>query len=139
MAPLVSVTELQARPGFGSADPGELAALLDDASALVREIAEPNLDTIDHTSVDRPPAIVPVVVSMVRRGFTNPRGLTGEQIDDYAWQAQGQGAAGTIYATRREVKLIRRIVNKLGAGTVQLEGFLPRLDNAFERGLLDSL
>lgn len=138
MPPLITSATVLARPGFGDATPEDIAGLLDDASGLVRDIADPLLDDVEEP--DTPESIVPVVVSMVRRGLDNPRELSGEQIGDYGWQSQGGSSSGSIYATRREVRIIRRAVRKLGAGSVQLTGELPITENTriFDDDLLGS-
>lgn len=140
--PLVTVTKLQTRLGrtFDATETSQAEALLKDASALVRDIADDDfLDDAGNLTV--PASIVPVVVSMVRRGFDNPRGLTSETLGDYTWQASGNAMSG-IYATRKEKIVIRRAVSKLGAGTAQLEGYLPLRHDAgtgFEDELIESL
>lgn len=136
--PLITFAELTARPGFANVDQVEAEELIEDASAHVREVANPvELDP----AVGIPRAVKSIVVQMVRRGFDNPRGLTGEQLGDYGWQAQSAGPSGTILPTRRETKLIRRAVNKLGVNTLQLQGDLPLRDQVFgfEDELLGSL
>lgn len=134
--PLISIDQLLARPGFADVDPGQAQALIDDASALVRDIAAPVV--LDPAAL--PASLVPVIVGMVRRGFANPLGRTGESIGDYSWQAAGNAMSG-IYATRKEKIVIRRAVGKLGVGTAQLEGDLPLREVAFgfENELLGSL
>lgn len=115
--PLITFPELQARPGFENVDQVTAEALIEDASALVRDIADPvDLDP----EVGVPGAITPVVVSMVRRAVGNPFGRTGEQLGDYGWQAQSGGGSGTIYATRNEQRIIRRAVKKFGPRAVTL-------------------
>lgn len=99
-----------------SAAQEQIEAIIEDASALVLQIAQ--LDT-DWTVDDVPAAVVPVLVSMVRRAIENPRGLSGEQLGDYQWQA-GQGiSAATIYATRREERIIRRAAGRKGLESVR--------------------
>src|SRR5690606_40356467 len=122
MAALITVEELLARPGFDGADESQAEAVLDDVSALVVQIA--GIDP-EWTAETVPAAVVPVIVSMARRGLSNPRGLTGEQLGDYGWQAQGAGGASSLYATRREERIIRRAAGRSGAGTVNLDNPLP--------------
>jgi len=144
---LITLGQYEKRLGLGEgslsgAEASQVEAYIEDASALVRDIAADDfLD--DAGALDVPASIVPVVVSMVRRAVDNPRGLTGEQIGPFSYQAAGSNAAG-IFATRNEKRIIRRAVGKLGAGTAQLEGDLPLPTStygggAFEDELLDSL
>lgn len=125
--PLIQVSDLTDRLGrsLDETETTQAEALIDDASALIRDVADDDFLN-DSGTLDVPPSIVPVVVTMVRRALENPRGLSGEQLGSYSWQAQGQQAA--IYANRNEKRIIRRAVSKLGVGTAQLEGYLPLRD-----------
>ena len=141
---LISITELNERLGRTLAGTEETLALalIDDATALVLQIAAGNGDEPDWTSPSATPdVIVPVVSNMVRRAMENPRGLSGEQLGDYQWQA-GAGGAVTIYATRAEERIVRRAAGRLGVGTVYLEGDLPRRGSvgiAYDDDLIDVL
>lgn len=119
---LISIDQYQDRVGttFAGAEATRINALIDDASALVLQIADMDTDWTDATVPD---VVVPVVVSMVRRSLENPLGLSGEQIGQYQWQASS-GNATAIHATMRETRIIRKAAGRLGAGTVQLEGYL---------------
>lgn len=119
MAGLITVADLLEWPGFDDVDSTEATKLIEVASGLVADVASPEI--LDPATL--PPAIEGVVVSMVRRGLDNPRGLTGEQLGDYQWQAQG--AQSAIYPTRNEKRVIRRAVGTLGVGAVQLEADVP--------------
>lgn len=117
--PLITFSELTKRPGFDGVVQSEAEAVIDDVSALVRDIAE--TDFLNEAGeVVTPPALVLVVVSMVRRGLKNPYGRSSEDIGDASWQGMG-----SIYPTRREKAIIRRAGGTLGAGEVTLEGYLP--------------
>jgi len=120
MAALITFDDLASRPGFEGVDREQAERLIEDASALVADIARP----VELDRDNLPPAIKPVLVSMVRRGLHNPHERTSEQLGDYGWQAGGQAAAG-IYATRREVRIIRRAVGRLGVGAATLSCDLP--------------
>lgn len=123
MAGLITVAELIARPGFESVDSTQAQALIDDASALVRDAASPLLDAVESPAT--PPVVVTVLVSMIRRGFSNPLGHQSENLGDYAYTAGTTGGVATLYLTSRERKLVRRAVGKLGAGTLNMTGNLP--------------
>lgn len=121
---LISLLQLTDRLGrtLDATQETQAEAFIDDASALVLQIA--NLDT-DWTDADVPAAVIPVVVNMVRRAVENPRGLTSEQIGNYQWQASsGSSASSAIYATTQERRIIRRAAGHLSVGTVALEGYL---------------
>jgi hypothetical protein len=116
---LITFEQLSAFPGFDGTDEADVSSLLEAASALVALAADP----VELDAETLPPALIPVIVGMVRRGLHNPLGRSGEQLGDYGWQAPG--AASGIYATRREEKLIRRAVGTSSAGTVTLETDVP--------------
>lgn len=102
----------------------QVLAFLHDASALVNLIAfgtteDDYWDDYDDSDLDNPvpDAVVPVLVGMVRRGVENPRGLTGEQLGDYQWQA-ASATQTAVYATREERRIIRRAAGRLSVGSV---------------------
>jgi hypothetical protein len=119
---LITVAELLARPGFEGLDTSQAQALIDDASALVRDAASPQLDTVN--SPNTPPAVVAVMVNMIRRGWQNPRGLAQETLGDYSYST-GDAAVATLYLTARERRIVRRAAGKLGAASVTLDSDLP--------------
>jgi len=119
---LITVADLLARPGFDGIDSGQAQALIDDASALVRDAATPELDDVE--SPNAPPAVVAVMVNMIRRGVFNPMGHQSEQLGDYGYQA-GTGGVATLYLTARERRIVRRAAGKLGASSLTMTGNLP--------------
>lgn len=133
---LISITTYGTRVGvdYDESSPGteeeRVSALIDDVSALVNLVAYGTTfadywDDYDESGDNPlPDALVPVIVNMVRRAAENPRGLTGEQLGDYQWQA-AQGQTTGIYATRTERRIIRRAAGKLGVGVLHTEGYLP--------------
>lgn len=118
--PLVTFAELQARPGFADADQTQAEALLDDASALVRDVASGELD--DVVPPDTPGAVRTVVVDMVRRGLSNPQGYASESVGDYSYS---RGGGTSLQPTRREIKAIRRAVGFGGVTSVPMKSDLP--------------
>src|SRR5690348_16770715 len=100
MAGLITVQQYTTRLGrtLNEAQQAQVEAYIEDASALVRRIVDGALDA----TVVTPPALVPVIVSMVRRGIEYPRGISSERIGDYQWTG-----TGGLYATDEEVSLIR--------------------------------
>lgn len=141
MAALITVEQLIARPGFDGVDEAEASAVLDDVSALVASVADL---TTPWTAETVPAVVVPVIVSMARRGLSNPRGLTGEQLGDYGWQAQGGAGSSSLYPTSREKRIIRRAAETLGVTAATLDSDLPLppwrgAGTGFENEFLDSL
>lgn len=120
---LVTAAYLQALPGFGGQSDAVLEPLIEQASGLVIDAAAPYLD--DTTDADCPSVVATVISSMVRRGLGNPRGAQSETLGDYSYAMGSEGGVATLYMTRREVKLVRRAVGKLGASTMPMEGYLP--------------
>lgn len=124
MAGLITVAELIARPGFEGLDSGQAAALIDDASALVRLEAESALDAVESPAT--PAAVVAVMVNMIRRGFRNPTGNASETLGDYSYTSAPDGGVATLYLTGREKRIVRKAAGMAGAGTVVMTGDLPR-------------
>lgn len=121
---LITLPELLARPGFEDIDSTQAEALIEDASALVRDCVSPLLDDVE--APDTPKSVVAVLVSMIRRGSSNPLGHTQEQLGDYGYSQGGGDGIATLYLTRREKRIVRKAVGKLGAGSLNMEGDLPR-------------
>lgn len=101
---LISVTDLDARQ-VEYVDEAQAQAAIDDASAVVRACVEPTFDSVE--APDTPAAVVAIVVNMVRRVLTNPRGLSQETLGDYSY-ASGGNAVATLLPTTREKKLLRK-------------------------------
>lgn len=119
---LIEATDVEARIGrtLTADETTQANAFITDASALVRDVAGTDFHDDDGNELPTPSAIVPVLVSMVRRAFENPLGSSSEDIGDYRWQGRG-----TIYLTKRERSIVRRAAGKLGVGAVTLEGYTP--------------
>lgn len=101
---LISVADLDARQ-VEYVDNAQAQAAIDDASAVARACVEPVFDSVN--APDAPEAVVAVVVGMVRRVLTNPRGLSQESLGDYSY-ATGGGGVATLLPTAREKKLLRK-------------------------------
>lgn len=136
MADLITVADLEARLGHtltGGLN-SQAAALITDATALVRQSASPKV--VDDPPLT-PPAIVAVMVSAVRRAIANPLARSGEAIDGHQWQ---EGGATGVFLKTEEIKEIRRAVGKLGVNSAVMENDLPlRSSFGFEEQLIDLL
>lgn len=122
---LITIADLLARPGFSDIDSTEAASLIDDASALVREATTPELDDVE--APDAPKAVVAVMANMIRRGATNPLAAAQETLGDYSRSmGGGDGGVASLYMTRRERRIVRRAAGKLGAGSLDMTGDIPR-------------
>jgi len=127
MADLISLGMYTVRLGrtLNTAQTAQAEAYISDASALVRRIAGTELDTVNPDNV--PPAIIPVVVGMVRRGIENPRANTSERIGDYQW-----AGGGGLYATDEEAAIVQGAVGLNVIREVTLTNDMP------DRLLLDT-
>jgi hypothetical protein len=121
--PLVTVDYLLALPGFGGQTDETLDPLIEQASGLVIDQVSPLLDDTDDTTC--PSVVATVISAMIRRGLSNPRGAQQETLGDYSYALASDGGIATLYLTKREARLVRKAVGKLGATTMPLEGYLP--------------
>lgn len=134
---LITVQDLETRLGrtLNLTEAAQAEAFIEDASALVQDIA--GTDFMVDGVLTVPGSVVPVVVAMVRRATENPLGRTGENLGDYGWQMNAGGnAPATLFATKREIRIIRRAVQKPRYGAVTLEGQLPYTHSPLSDDLL---
>lgn len=117
MPSLASVEEFGNRIP-GGIPPGEEAraqAALDDASALVRAVADHDFVDPENPEAYLVPEIVAmVVISAARRAFINPDGVTQEGIDGAS--ASYGNPSPDIYLTKAEEARIRKAVGLSGGG-----------------------
>lgn len=127
MADLITVAQFTDRTGrsLSATQSAQVEALITDASALVVDIVNDGTttDAWDAATADTVPAsIVPVVKDMVLRGLDNPHGFTSETAEGgYSYSGPG----GTVFASRDEVRAIRRAVKRSGASSLDLTSYLP--------------
>lgn len=132
MAGLIAVADLDARR-VEYEDAAQAQAAIDDASAVARAYVAPVFDSV--VTPNAPDLVVAVVVGMVRRVLTNPRGLAQETLGDYSYAA-GANSVATLLPTAREKKLLRQaatayaVANELdvpafGAAGVYMQADLP--------------
>jgi hypothetical protein len=118
MFALASVQDVETRLGRtfdqSSPDLGRVAALLDDASALVYDVA----GTTWATPQEVPATIRYVVLRAVERAYRNPDGFSAESDGDYSYQRTGVEPG--IYLTPGEEKAIRRAMGRTGLWTQPL-------------------
>jgi hypothetical protein len=119
MADLITVEQLEARLGttFSGTGLTQVEGLIDDASALVRQVAR----WTDAQPTTVPGTIVAVMGQMLRRALDNPGELTAEQMGAYGWQAQqasGGERGGTLYVTRAERRIIREAAERPAVITI---------------------
>jgi len=118
---LADVTDLQARLGR-TLDGDELVravAVLEDASALVREEVGDTVWTDSVTGLLQP-ELVPgsvraVVLRAAERTMRNPGGFSSESSGDYTYQRTGVQPG--VYLTDGEIKILRRATGRTGLWT----------------------
>jgi hypothetical protein len=142
---LISVADLDARQ-VEYVDNAQAQAAIDDASAVARACVSPVLDDVEDDTA--PAAVKAVVVGMVRRVLSNPRGLQSETLGDYTYAA-GANAVATLLPTQREKRLLRQAaaayakandldVLSWGSGSGYMQGDLPALPAAIDEIILPS-
>lgn len=124
MFALASVQDVETRLGrtFPTESPelARVAALLDDASALVRDVAGTTWIVAEVARPDLVPATIRyVVLRAVERAIRNPDGFSAESDGDYSYQRTGVEPG--VYLTPGEEKAIRRAMGKTGLWTQPLE------------------
>jgi hypothetical protein len=120
MFALASVQDVETRLGrtFPTESPelGRVAALLDDASALVRDVAGTTwINPTTGDPVEVPGTIRYVVLRAVERAIRNPDGFSAESDGDYSYQRTGVEPG--VYLTPGEEKAIRRAMGRSGLWT----------------------
>lgn len=118
MHPLADVSALEIRLGrsLEGAEVGRAVALLDDASALVRDVAGKDwIDPVTGDLLSVPGTIRATVLRMVDRAVRNPDGFSSESAGDYSYQRTGVQPG--IYLTEAEERAIRRALGKSGMWT----------------------
>lgn len=116
--PLALVEDLSYRVGrtFTDAELPRVEAVLDDASALVRDEAGRSwIDPITGLVTDVPASIRTVVLRASERVVRNPQGFKSESAGDYSFQRAD--ADTSVYLTERERQIIRRAIGRTGLWT----------------------
>jgi hypothetical protein len=118
MDPLASVADLEARLGreFTQGEVRRALALLDDASALARDVAGRTWTDPETGALSLVPGSVRwVVLRAAERAIRNPDGFSSESAGDYSYQRTGVEPG--VYLTEGEEKAIRRALGKTGLWT----------------------
>ena len=104
--PLATLAEFEARLGetLSGSDEVRAEALLDDASVLVRDVAEEP----DWTDVTAPPRAIQITLAVARRAYNNPDGLINERLGDASW-GWHHGTQPGVYLTKDEADALRRL------------------------------
>lgn len=107
MAVLVEVSHVEARlmrtltgPELGAAQ-----ALVDEVSALARG-AVAGIDDLVDADPDHAVVVAGRLAAAVKRVMSNPDGYSRVQIDDATFQRSAAGAAGELYLSEQDVRVL---------------------------------
>jgi hypothetical protein len=120
--PLASAADIEDRLGraLSASEITRVEAAIDDASGMVYTWLQDD----DAFSPIVPASVKGIVCQAVLRAFGNPRGLTGETLGDYSWQANGGPSTATgYYFTAYERRILRRAHRSLSVRALDLEGY----------------
>ena len=119
MDPLITLQDFTDRyhDDVPEAEELRVEALLDDASALVRDVA--GSDFIVDGEVATPPSLIPVVYEVTRRAVDNPAGYDSETIGSYTWRNERSGSG--IYLNDQERRAVLRAVGRSGLRAVEVD------------------
>jgi hypothetical protein len=118
MDALASVLDVEIRLGreLQGAEAARVAALLDDASALVRDTAGRTwVDAETGAPLPVPASIRYVVLRMLDRAVRNPNAFSAEAAGDYSYQRTDVQPG--VYLTEDERQIIRKAIGKSGLWT----------------------
>lgn len=121
MHPLASIADLEARLGttFTGTELARATALLDDASALARDVAGTTwTDPDTGVLLSIPGSVRWAVLRAAERAIRNPEGYSSESAGDYSFQRTGVQPG--VYLTEAEEQAIRRARGKTGLWTQPL-------------------
>jgi phage gp36-like protein len=95
-------------------------AALDDASALIRAVARKSWVDTEGVLTDVPDVIQTICLAAAIRRVNNPMGYASEQISQYSYRYAGSEAAGIVYLTDDEKRLIRD-ETRTGVTSIEME------------------
>lgn len=106
MSALATLAEFEARYGqtLSGTDETRAEALLEDASVLVRDVA----DESDWDDTTAPARAVQIVLAVALRAYNNPDGLINERVGDASW-GWWHGTQPGVYLTKDEADALRRL------------------------------
>lgn len=115
------IAELEARLGrqLNSTDLDRARAVLEDASALVREEVGYSVwidpDTGAFLPAQVPGSVRAIVLRAAERAMRNPGGFSAESSGDYSYQRTGVQIG--VYLSEGEIRTLRRAVKRTGLWT----------------------
>lgn len=115
LAEPAEVIDRLGRP-LDAAEQVRVRAVLDDVSALVRDVAGRDFLNEAGTALEGVPhSVRAVVLKASERAMRNPDGYQSESVGDYSYARRG--AEDGTYLTEREETLIRRAMGRTGLWT----------------------
>lgn len=118
---LADIDGIKARLGVTTIDETRAQALLDDASAIIRDEAGKDWVTDGDLSEDLPPIVVTICYAVAIRAFRNPEGLRSETVG-------GEARAyfsSDVFLTDAEAATIRKAAGKSMIGSITLTSPYP--------------
>jgi len=121
---LATAQDFETRYGASVDDAARLQALLDDASALARQVAGSDYVGAGGSLEAVPQTIVAVVCQSVRRAYDNAEGMIGENIGDYSYRLADARAEG-VYLTETEERRIKNAAGKVSPTAFSVSTYGP--------------
>lgn len=123
MLPALATTDaLALRLGvtFSVSETERAAAVLDDASALIR--SEAGVDWVDEQGqlLDVPTVVESIALAVAYRAYRNPDGLGQASLGDASVTYDRGPGQSAVYLTRDERRSIRRAAGITAAGAIEL-------------------
>jgi len=119
---LASVDDLALRLGvtLAGAEAERAAAILADASALIR--SEASRDWVDDEGalLDVPAVVESVALSVAYRAFRNPDGVSQTSLGDASVSYDRGSGQAAVYLTRDERRTVRRAAGTTAVGAIEL-------------------
>lgn len=119
---LATVENFEARHGeLSSGDESVVAALLEDASALIA-VEVPAAEWVaDDFEGDVPQGVKAVCIQVAYRAWENPDGIAREQLGAVARTYRGTDQADALWLTKNEARLVRKASGVSSVQSVPVE------------------
>lgn len=134
---LATLEQFDARHAIDVGQEDLVAALLDDASALIRDEAGDSSSVpwvLDEDGAAIPPAITAICIACAYRAWRNPDALSRSSLGAAAYDFKGDDP-DALFLTDRECRVIRRSAK---AGTFRSQTLVSPYSGDDEESLLDS-
>lgn len=121
---LATKDDFEARHGAGD---GRVAALLEDASALiVSELSRSSAKWVTDDDPAEVPAIAKAIcVEVAYRAWSNPDQLSSERLGEYVASWQSSEGGPTLRLTDKELRTLRRAAGQSSFRAVRMHAHMP--------------